>query len=336
MHRRSFLTLLGGASAASSVSWPLAARAQQPRALPVIGILGSATAAGAPEWTTAFVQGLREVGFVEGQNVTFEYRWANVQYDRLPELAADLVRQRVSLIAALGNYLSPQAAKGATTSIPIVFAIGADPVQRGLVASLNRPGGNVTGTTSLSPQVVSKRLQLLHDLIPGARVFGYLRNPSQVQGSLDLDQGARAVQDAVRSWGGRVEILDVQTVTELDAAFAILAARQVEALTMGPDGFLLAERERLLALAAQYRIPAIYYATEFTKAGGLMSYTGSFAATYRQAGLYAGRILKGEKPADLPVVQTTKFEFVINLQTARTLGITVPPTLLALADEVIE
>ena len=233
--RRDFITLLGGVAAI----WPLAARAQQRVAMPVIGILNSATPEGAPEWTTAFVQGLREIGFVEGQNVAFEYRWANAQCDRLPELAADLVRQRVSLIAALGNYLSPQAAKRATTSIPIVFAIGADPVQTGLVASLNRPGGNVTGATSLSPQVASKRLQLLHDVIPGAKAFGYLRNPSQDDGSNQAPQALRAVQDTVRTWGGRVEFLEVQAATELDTAFATLAARQVEALAMGPDALFL-------------------------------------------------------------------------------------------------
>jgi putative ABC transport system substrate-binding protein len=332
MRRREFIAGLGGA-ATWPLTRPLAAEAQQP--LPVIGILGSAVAASVLERTTTFVQGLREVGFVEGQNVAFEYRWANVQYDRLPKLAADLVHQRVSLIAALGNYLSPQAAKGATTSIPIVFAIGADPVQVGLVASLNRPGGNITGATSLSPQVLLKRMQLLHDLIPAARAFGYLQNPAYDRP--DLSQtNLTAVQDAVRRWGGRVEILDVWTASDLDAAFATMAARHVEALATGSDGFFLAERERFLALATQYRIATIYYDTEFTRAGGLMSYTGSFVATYRQAGLYAGRILKGEKPADLPVVQTTKIEFVINLKTAKTLGLTIPPNLLAVADEVIE
>jgi putative ABC transport system substrate-binding protein len=329
VRRRDFISLLGGAAA-----WPMATHGQQRRAMPVIGILGSATADGAPEWTTAFVQGLREVGFVEGQNVAFEYRWANVQYDRLPDLAADLVRQRVSLIAALGNYLSAQAAKGATTSIPIVFAIGADPVQRGLVASLDRPGGNITGATSLSPQVVSKRLQLLHELVPGATVFGYLHNPAG--GSADWEQSVQAVRDAVRLWGGRIEVLDVQAATDIDTVFASLTARQVDALAIAPDALFLAERERLLGLAAQYRIAAIYYATEYTKTGGLMSYTGSFAATYRQAGLYAGRILKGEKPADLPVVQASKFEFVINLKTAKTLGLTIPPGVLAIADEVVD
>jgi putative tryptophan/tyrosine transport system substrate-binding protein len=330
VRRREFIAGLG------AVAWPLTARAQQ-GAVPVVGILGSGRATGAPEWTIAFLQGLKEVGFVEGQNVTFEYRWANVQHDRLPKLAADLVHQRVSLIAALGNYLSPQAAKGATASIPIVFAIGTDPVEVGLVASLNRPGGNVTGATSLSPQVFLKRMQLLHDLIPGARVFGYLQNPVYDRVVLDqIQTGLAAAQDAVRSWGSRVEILNVWTAADLDAAFATLAARQVEALTTGPDAFFLAERERLVALAAKYRIATIHFATELTRAGGLMSYTGSFVATYRQAGLYAGRILKGEKPADLPVVQATKFEFVINLRTAKSLGIEVAPGLLAIADEVIE
>jgi putative ABC transport system substrate-binding protein len=307
------------------------ARAQQP-AMPVIGILGSGLAAGAPDWTTAFMQGLREVGFVESQTVAIVYRWADVQYDRLPELAADLVRQRVSLIAALGNYLSPQAAKGATTSIPIVFAIGADPVRSGLVASLNRPGGNVTGATSLSPQVLSKRLQLLHDLIPTAKVFGWL----ETGGFGSARQDFRQAQDAVRSWGGRVEIVEVRAARDLDAAFATLAARQVEALATGAEALFLAERERFVRLAAQYRIPAIYWATEFTKAGGLMSYTGSFVETYRQAGVYAGRILKGSKPADMPVIQATKFDLVINLKTAKALGLTIPETLLATADEVIQ
>jgi putative ABC transport system substrate-binding protein len=251
-----------------------------------------------------------------------------------PELAADLVRQRVSLIAALGSYRSPQAAKAATISIPIVFAIGPDPVQAGLVASLNRPGGNVTGATLLSPQVISKRVQLLHDLVPRARVFGYLRNPDTASFP---DLTVRRVEDAVRSWGGRVESVDARTARDLDAAFATLAAKQVEALvTGGAEALLLAERERLVGIAVHYRIPAIYFATEFTKAGGLMSYTGNVGATYRQAGLYAGRILKGEKPADLPVVQPNKFEFVINLGTARALGIEVPLSLLAIADEVIE
>jgi putative ABC transport system substrate-binding protein len=331
MQRRSFLTLLGGAAAA----WPLAARAQQ-AAMPVIGILGGGRAEIYASRVAAFRQALKDAGFVEGQNVTLQFRWANDEYDRLPDLATELVRARVTLIAAIGNNLVAHAAKSATSTVPIVFVIGADPVYQGLVASLNRPSGNITGVTTLAGDVIPKRLQLLHDLAPNIKIFGCLDNPDNVRPrSSDGRTALEFVQDTVRVLGGTVHVASARRVDDFDIAVASVVQKGAEALFTTADA-LFNSAQRLIALAAQHRIPMIFNSTEATRAGGLMSYSASFSDAYRQAGLYAGRILRGDKPADLPVQLPTKFEFVINLSTARALGIEVPPTLSALADEIIE
>jgi putative ABC transport system substrate-binding protein len=329
--RRGFGAALGAAAAA----WPLAAGAQQ-RAVPVIGILGNSTVESDVARLPAFMQALKESGFVEGENVAVESRWANDDYDRLPEMAADLVRARVALIVAIGNSLPARAAKSATATIPIVFTMGADPVQLGLVASLNRPGGNITGVTGLSVDANQKRLQLLHDVLPSAKVFGHLVNPDNLAPSSAGRTVIELAQDTARIWGVTVQVAHARTVGDFDAAFASLAEKRIDALVIGSEALFVSGRDRLIALAAQYAMPAVYAATESARAGGLMSYSDSFTDRYRQAGLYAGRILKGEKPADLPVLQPTKFEFVINLKTAKALGLTIPPGVLAIVDEVIE
>jgi putative ABC transport system substrate-binding protein len=329
--RRGFGAALGAAAAA----WPLAAGAQQ-RAVPVIGILGNSTVESDVARLPAFMQALKESGFVEGENVAVESRWANDDYDRLPEMAADLVRARVALIVAIGNSLPARAAKSATATIPIVFTMGADPVQLGLVASLNRPGGNITGVTGLSVDANQKRLQLLHDVLPSAKVFGHLVNPDNLAPSSAGRTVIELAQDTARIWGVTVQVAQARTVGDFDAAFASLAEKRIDALVIGSEALFVSGRDRLIALAAQYAMPAVYAATESARAGGLMSYSDSFTDRYRQAGLYAGRILKGEKPADLPVLQPTKFEFVINLKTAKALGLTIPPGVLAIVDEVIE
>jgi ABC-type uncharacterized transport system substrate-binding protein len=331
MKRREFITLLGSAAAA----WPLGARAQQQRTGPVIGILGSSTAETYANRMAAFRQGLKEVGFVEGHNVVIEYRWANDQYDGLPAMAAELVRARVGLIAAVGNNLPARAAKNATSTIPIVFTMGADPVELRLVDGLSRPGGNVTGVTSLTGPQIQKRLQLLHDAVPAAKTFGLLFNPDNATPSSGRTN-IQLAQEAVRNWSGIIEVVPVQTVGDFDHAFANLAEKRVDALATTADSLFTSGRDRLIALAEQYAMPAIFHTPEFARAGGLMSYSSSLIDVWRQAGRYAGRILKGEKPADLPVLLPTTFEFVVNMKTAKALGMTVPPTLLALADEVIE
>jgi putative tryptophan/tyrosine transport system substrate-binding protein len=325
MRRREFIAGLVAAA------WPLAARAQQ-RTIPVVGVLSSSTAEAHASPLAAFMQGLKDAGF-KGQNLGVEQRWANNRHDRLPEMAADLVRIRVSLIAAIGNNLPARAAKAATSTIPIVFAMGADPVALGLVASLNRPGGNVTGATNAIVEILQKRLQLLHDLVPNARRFGYLVNPDNVSSVATVIDPAR---DAVRTWGGTVEVVYARGARDFDAAFADFAERHVEAIVIAGDALFSSERGRLVRLAAQYAVPVIYGFVGSVRNGGLMSYSANFRDVFRQAGLYAGRILKGEKPADLPVVQPTKFEFAINQKTAKALGLTIPETLLATADEVIE
>jgi len=336
IRRRDVITLLGGAAAMSSSLWPLAARAQQ-RTLPVIGILGSSTAESLATRLPVFKQALKETGFVESQNVTIEHRWANDEYDRLPDMAADLVRRRVSLIAAIGNNLPARAAKSATTTIPIVFHMGADPVQLGLVASLNKPGGNITGVTALTSDATQKRLQLLHDLVPNAKVFGLLLNPENLGPTSSADRTQiELVENAVRIWGGTLHVAHARAVGDFDAAFAGLAEKRVDALVTAADGLFTSGLERQVALAAQHAIPMVHFSRESAIAGGLMSYNASFTDSYRQAGLYAGRILKGEKPADLPVLLPTRFELVINLKTAKTLGLTIQPGLLAIVDEVIE
>jgi ABC-type uncharacterized transport system substrate-binding protein len=318
--RRGFTMLLGGAAAV----WPLAARAQQPT-MPVIGLLGSSTLAYRARYLPAFRQGLREAGYVEGQNVAIEHRWAEDQYDRLPDLAADLVRRPVTVIAAHDSP-SSIAAKAATTTIPIVFTSGGDPVKFGLVASLNRPGGNVTGVTFVVAELGAKRLALLHELQPGAVRFGVLVDPNfPLTKSFVSD-----VQAAASSIGKQIEVLEIDTV------FARLAQKPIDALLVGPGPLLDNRRIQLVTLATYYRVPAIYPWRDGAEAGGLMSYGTSIAGAYRQAGVYTGRILKGEKPADLPVMQSTKFELVINLNTAKIFGLSFPPGLLAIADEVIE
>jgi putative ABC transport system substrate-binding protein len=326
--RREFITLIGG----TAVAWPLAARAQQ-SAMPVIGVLGSASPEQSASRVLAFRQGLNESGYAEGHNVAMEFRWAYDQYDRLPGLAADLVSRRVALIAAIGNQLPALAAKAATQTIPIVFAIGADPLQSGLVASLNRPGGNITGITALAGVLVSKRLQLLHELVPKSEVIGLLSNPTNVS---DMTTVMRDVQDAARAFRVTIQIVNARTEAELGTAFANFAQNRVNALNVLPDTLFSARPEQLVALAERHAIPTIYYAKEFAKAGGLMTYGADLVDSHRQAGIYAGRVLKGENPADLPVMQPTKFDLVINLKTAKALGIQIPDKLLVAADEVIE
>jgi putative ABC transport system substrate-binding protein len=324
--RRKFITLLGGAA----VTWPLAARAQQ-SAMPVIGLLGSSAPADRAQYLTAFRQGLRESGYVEGQNVAIEYRWAQDQADRLPDLAADLVRRPVAVIAA-HDTPSSIIAKAATTTIPIVFASGGDPVKLGLVASLNRPGGNVTGVTFVVAELGAKQLGLLQELQPGAVRVGVLVDPN-----FALTQSfVSDVQAAALSIGKQIEVLEAPTGRDIDTAFARLGQKPIDALLVGPGPLLDNRRVQLATLAAYHRVPAIYPLRVYAEAGGLMSYGTNITDAYRQAGVYTGRILKAEKPADLPVIQSSKFEFVINLNTARAFGLSFPPGLLAIADEMIE
>ncbi|HVI64993.1 MAG TPA: ABC transporter substrate-binding protein [Bradyrhizobium sp.] len=322
--RREFITLLGGAAA-----WPLAARAQQ-SAPPVIGFLSSRSADDSARVVAAFRQGLAETGYVEDRNVVIEFRWAEGQLDRLPALASELVHRPVAVIAALGE--SGYAAKAATTTIPIVLGSGGDPVELGLVTSLNRPGGNVTGATFLTAQLGAKRLGLLRDLVPGADVVALLINPNTAVGRVQT----RDVQQAARALGQNLIVLSGGSDESIEASFVTLSQKRVAALLIGGDPFFDTRRDRLIALALQYRVPAIYQFREYALAGGLMSYGASITDMYHQVGLYVGRVLKGEKPADLPVMQVSKFETVINLKTAKALGIKISDNLLSLADEVIE
>ena len=328
MKRRDFITLLGGAAAA----WPLAARAQQAKT-PTVGVLGSETADIFADRLRAFAQGLRDAGYVEGRNVVFEYRWAETRYDRLPQMASDLVSRRVDVIVAMGGVLPTLAAKAATATIPIVFAIGADPVEFKLVSSLSRPGGNLTGVTNLNLEVVQKRLELLHEMVPTAASIGALVDPGN---PLVGEENAKELQAAAGMLGLQLRVLQAGTDADLERAFASLAQQRGDALVITNDPFLNTRTEQLAALTARYSMPAIHSYRTFPAAGGLASYGASVSDEWRIAGSYTGRILKGEKPADLPVQQSTKVELVINLKTAKALGLTVPPSLLARADEVIE
>jgi putative ABC transport system substrate-binding protein len=327
MRRREFIALLSGAA----VAWPLIARAQQRAAMPVIGYLDGGSLETSAHIVAAFRRGLSEAGYVEGRDVVIEYRWAEGNYNRLPALASDLASRQVALIVEMSTP-SAFAAKAATSTIPIVFSGGLDPVQSGLVASLSRPDGNVTGVTSLNAEIVAKRLGLLHELLPAATRFALLVNPNNSLAEATIKE-AKASAGVI---GRQMEILTASTNREIDAAFANLVQKRAEALLIGPDLFFTNRRVQLATLTVRHAIPAIYAFREFADAGGLMSYGTSNTDRDRQVGMYAGRILKGEKPADLPVLQAAKFELVINLQTARTLGIEVPPSLVAQADEVIE
>jgi putative ABC transport system substrate-binding protein len=326
LKRREFITLVGGA-----VAWPWAVRAQQ-SALPVIGFIYGGSAEGSARFGTAFRKGLGEAGLIEGQNVVVEYHWLNGQYDRLSVLLADLVRRRVALIATPGSHPATLAAKAATATIPIVFGVADDPVKLGLVASLARPGGNATGINFFSREVTAKRLRLLHDFVPKAVRVALLLNPANA-GSTEAN--LHEVREAAPSFGLQVQPVYAKTIGEIDAAFAMLATDHPDALFLAGDGFFLDRRVQFAILAARDRLPASYAQNDFVEVGGL-SYGTNNVEMFQLTGVYSGRILKGEKPAELPVLQMTKFEFVINLQTARALNIEVPPDVLSIADEVIE
>jgi putative ABC transport system substrate-binding protein len=325
MRRREFIVALGGAAA-----WPLVARAQQPT-MPMIGLLSSATAS---DWTpnvNAFHHGLRDAGYVEGSNVAIEARWANSQYERLPPMAAELVQRKVTVIAAFATPAA-RAAKAATTTIPIVFTTNRDPVRIGLVESLRHPGGNMTGATSLGAEVEPKLVELMHDAVPSAKIIALLVNPT----NFNTETISRSLQPAARTFGLQLHVLNASNESDFDTVFATLRQLRADGLIVVEDLFFHAHSTELAALTISHAIPAIFQNREFTVAGGLMSYTGSVSDSYRQAGLYTGRILKGEKPADLPVVQGTRFELVINHKTAKALGLNVPLGLLNAADDVIE
>jgi putative tryptophan/tyrosine transport system substrate-binding protein len=327
VRRREFLGLIG----ATAAGWPIVVSAQQP-ATPVIGFLSSLARNERPNLADAFRRGLNEAGYVEGRNIAVEYRYADNQYDRLPALAAELVDRKVAVIAATGGGNSILAAKAATTTVPIVFTYGADPVREGYVASLNRPGGNITGVTFFNPLLSAKSLELLDDLVPAPAVIGLMINPRNRESERVLN----GAQEAARTLGRELLVLNASTASEIDLVFASLRQRRAGGLFVGGDPFVTTRRQQIVALAARDAIPAVYANRDFVVEGGLMSYGNDVADAYRRAALYVGRILKGDKPAQLPVDQATKFELLINLKTAKALGLTFPPTLLARADEVIE
>jgi len=326
MRRREFITLLGGAAA-----WPLAASAQQP-AKPVIGVLGGHTRAQWQPFIAAFHQGLKETGYFDGENVSTEYRWAEGDYDRLPALAADLVRHKVAVIAAIGGVNSALAAKAATSQIPIVFLTGRDPVELGFIESFNHPGGNLTGVSLLNDELQAKRLELLRELVPNAATFAFLINPN----NRNHQSHARTLETVAHGGGQQLIVVRVASDGDFEPAFSTLARAGVQGLVVAPDPFLDSQRETLVRLAMNHAVPAIFQWREFVQAGGLISYGTSLAEAHRQVGMYSGRILRGAKPADLPVVQPAKFELLVNLKAAKMLGLTVPTSILLRADEMIE
>jgi putative tryptophan/tyrosine transport system substrate-binding protein len=327
MRRREFITLIGGVAA----TWPLAVRAQQ-QAMPVVGFLSSRSPAEAASVLAAFRHGLGQTGYFEGKNVTIEYRWAEGHYDRLPAMAGELVTRQVAVIAAVGGEPSGLATKAATSTIPIVCSLGGDAVQAGLVTQLNRPGGNVTGVTIIGVEMGPKRLELAHQLIPNGSTLAVLINPKYPPGLAE----ARDMQAAAHALGLQMTVLDASSESEIDSAFVVLAEHKADALLINTDPFLLGQRQQIVQLAARHNIPTVCFLREFVDAGGLMSYGPSVANSYRQVGIYVGRILKGEQAGELPVVQPTKFDLVINLRTASSLGLEIPTNLLVRADEVIE
>jgi ABC-type uncharacterized transport system substrate-binding protein len=326
--RRTFIALLGGVA----VTWPLGARAQQP-AMPVIGFLNPTSPDTFADFLRGFHHGLKEVGYVEGENVAIVYRWADNQVGRLPELAAELVRRKVAVFAATGGVAPALAAKATTTTIPIVFMVGEDPVKLGLVASLARPGGNLTGINFFNSELVAKRLELLRELVPAATRVAVLVNPAN---AANAETTLRDVEAAARVIGLQIQVLKASTNREISAAFTTLVRQRSDVLFVGNDAFFTTRRVQIAILAARHAVPAVYAQRDFAEAGGLMSYGSSITDAFRQVGVYTGRILRGAKPADLPVVQASKFELVINAETSRTLGLEVPPTVLTRADEVIE
>jgi putative tryptophan/tyrosine transport system substrate-binding protein len=326
MRRREFITLLGGAA----VAWPLAAGAQQ--AMPVVGFLSPGLPEPSSFLVAAFREGLKKASYVEGQNVTVEYRWAKGHYDQLQTLAVELIRRQVAVIAATGGSISAQAVKAATSTIPIVFNVGEDPIKLGLIASFNRPGGNITGVNTQSTALESKRLGLLRELVPQAAIIAVLLNPT----NLDADLQRRDIQAAAAAIGQDLRFFNASNESDIETAFAVLVQQSADALLIGNDAFFVNRRDQIVALAARHAVPTIYSFRPYAESGGLMSYSTDLVEVYQQIGLYVGRILKGDKPADLPVVQTTKFELVINLKTAKALGVKISDNLLSLADEVIE